>query len=174
MKATAAPNMRSTPDISVIGPLARSADDLRTSIDVLAGPDPDPRHWLDLDLSGRSLKDLHIGIWRGEEQAPVAKEVISEQRTANALRDAGAQLNEEALDPTRPSPTAYTGTCRPPWLRECPMPTTTPWRNMSALLIQPIKAMLPKPSVAKSLRSRLGLSQRRTQQAALGLARLLR
>jgi amidase len=103
----AAPKMRSTPDISVIGPLARSASDLRTSIDVIAGPDPIVArgYKLDLpDLSGRSLKDLHIGIWRADERAPVAKEVEDRvNKVAAALRDAGARLNEEARPAFDPS-----------------------------------------------------------------------
>ena len=88
----AAPKMRSTPDISVIGPLARSASDLRTSIDVIAGPDPIVArgYKLDLpDLNGRNLSDLRIGIWRGDQRAPVTKEVEDRVNlVAAALRDA--------------------------------------------------------------------------------------
>ena len=37
---SALPGVHAMPDISVIGPLARSARDLRTSLNLLAGPDP--------------------------------------------------------------------------------------------------------------------------------------
>src|SRR6185312_14594855 len=37
----ALPNTVAAPDISVVGPLARSAQDLETALDIMAGPDPD-------------------------------------------------------------------------------------------------------------------------------------
>jgi amidase len=102
-----APKIRSTPDISVIGPLARSAEDLRTSVDVIAGPDPIVArgYKLDLpDLASRSLSDLRIGIWRSEERAPIAKEVEDRvTKVAAALGDAGAHLNEDARPAFDPS-----------------------------------------------------------------------
>ena len=97
---SALPNVRAMPDISVIGPLARSATDLRTSIDLLAGPDTIVARGYKLDmpeLGERKLSDLRIGIWRSNEGFPVATEV--EERVnlvAAALRDAGAQINETA------------------------------------------------------------------------------
>jgi amidase len=102
-----APKVKAMPDISVIGPLARSATDLRTSVDLIAGPDPIVArgYKLDLpDLQGRSLSDLRIGIWRNEERAPIGKEVEDRvNKVASALRDAGAQLNEEARPAFDPS-----------------------------------------------------------------------
>jgi amidase len=75
---------------------------------LIAGPNPIVArgYKLDLpDLTGRSLSDLRIGIWRSEERAPIAKEVEDRvTKVAAALRDAGAQLNEDtrpAFDPSQ-------------------------------------------------------------------------
>ena len=97
---SALPSVRAMPDISVIGPLARSATDLRTCVNLMAGPDPIVARGYKLDmpeLGEGKLSDLRIGIWRSNEGFPVANEV--EERVnlvASALRDAGAQLNETA------------------------------------------------------------------------------
>lgn len=95
----AAPKVRSMPDISVIGPLARSANDLRAAMDVLAGPDPILAKGYKLDLptlDGRKLADLRIGVWRGEERAPISQEVKDRMTlVASALRDAGVTLDDQ-------------------------------------------------------------------------------
>lgn len=101
MKGHAAiPNVRSMPDISVIGPLARSADDLRTSMALLAGPDPIAARGYKLDmpnLDGRSLKDLRIGVWATDNNAPIAKEVEDRiHKVANALTDSGAKIDAQS------------------------------------------------------------------------------
>lgn len=51
------------PDVTVAGPLARSADDLALALDILAGPDPDRATGYRLDLPPprhRDLKDFRV------------------------------------------------------------------------------------------------------------------
>jgi amidase len=93
------PDVRAMSDISVIGPLARSATDLHTSTQLLAGPDAIAARGYTLslpELGSRSLQDLRIGIWGSEAIAPVTKEVEDRVNlVADALRDAGAQVDSE-------------------------------------------------------------------------------
>ena len=101
MKGHAAlPSVRAMPDISVIGPMARSAQDLRTALNLLAGPNPIAARGYKLnmpDLGLRKLSDLRIGIWRSAENFPVAKDVEARvDLVASALRDAGAQIDESS------------------------------------------------------------------------------
>ena len=93
-------DVRSPGDISVIGPMARSAADLDVALRAMAGPDAIMARGYQLNLpewQGRSLKDLKVAVWRNDEQAPVANEVEARvELVAQALRDAGATINEEA------------------------------------------------------------------------------
>ena len=79
MRGHSAPgDLRSTPDISVIGPLARSANDLYSAIKVMAGPDEIMSRGYQLnlpELGERSLAELKVGVWKNDEAAPVAQEV---------------------------------------------------------------------------------------------------
>jgi amidase len=87
-------------DISVVGPMARSADDLALALGVLAGPDvlqaaawrvalPAPR--------GRALKDFRVAVWLSSPQAPVDAGVADAiQRAVDALARAGATVDERA------------------------------------------------------------------------------
>jgi amidase len=101
MRGHSAPgDMRATPDISVIGPLARSADDLYSAIKIMAGPDEIMSRGYQLnlpELGERPLSDLRVGVWQNDEAAPVAREVAARVNlVAAALRDAGAQIFEDA------------------------------------------------------------------------------
>ena len=93
-------DVRSTSDISVIGPMARSAADLDQALRIMAGPDEIAARGMQLNLpewQGRSLKDLKVAVWANDEMAPVTREV--EQRVelvATALGDAGAQIDAGA------------------------------------------------------------------------------
>lgn len=95
------------PDSSVVGPLARSADDLELALGVLAG-DVRPATaapWLRPALApapdrARRLADYTIATWTDDPSLPCDPEVASAlDRTLGALSDAGAHLVE--LD-TRP------------------------------------------------------------------------
>lgn len=93
-------DIRSSSDISVIGPMARSARDLDKALRIMAGPDDITARGFKLDLpewQGRSLKDLKVAVWKNDEHAPVAREVEARvDLVAQALKDAGAQVNEDA------------------------------------------------------------------------------
>ena len=92
--------MRSKPDISVIGPLARSAGDLEVAVKAMAGPDEIMARGYRLslpDLGGRSLGDLKVAVWADDELVPVNAEVRDRVRqVAAAFRDGGATVDEEA------------------------------------------------------------------------------
>ena len=87
-------------DLGVMGPLARSADDLALLLDVLAGPDaadavgwrlalPPPRR--------RAFRDYRVAVWMDDPFAPVDAEVQAHgAATAEALRAAGLTVDERA------------------------------------------------------------------------------
>ncbi|MEM7001712.1 MAG: amidase [Pseudomonadota bacterium] len=93
-------NTRASSDISVIGPMARSARDLDVALRILAGPDEIMSRGFKLDLpewQGRSLAELKVAVWRNDEQAPVSQEVEGRvELVAQALRDAGASIDTDA------------------------------------------------------------------------------
>ena len=93
-------DMRSTPDISVIGPLARSAADLETALRVMAGPDEIAARGFRLELptlAGPSLKGLKVAVWPDDAAAPVEAEVRQRvEQVAAAFRDDGAEIDFEA------------------------------------------------------------------------------
>ena len=93
-------DMRGTPDISVIGPLARSASDLETAVRAMAGPDDIMARGYRLDLpgfNGRTLKDLKIAVWADDERVPVNADVRERvEQVAAAFRDGGAAVDGQA------------------------------------------------------------------------------
>ncbi len=93
-------DVRSKPDISVIGPLARSAADLQTAVQVMAGPDEIMARGYRLDLptaDGRQLKDFRVAVWADDDLIPVNAEVRERvERVAAAFRDSGAPVDDRA------------------------------------------------------------------------------
>ena len=93
------PGVTAPPDISVIGPMARSAYDLEIALDVMAGPDEIQSQGLKLDLPLLEEKpqELRVALWRSDEQAPVSEE-ISERvdQVGEVLRQMRVQVNPEA------------------------------------------------------------------------------
>jgi amidase len=87
-------------DISVVGPLARSAQDLETMLGVMAGPDEIETPGLKIDLPPLTgpLSDLRIGIWASAEPfCPTSAGVGDRvQAVAEALARAGARVDETA------------------------------------------------------------------------------
>jgi amidase len=93
-------------DISVIGPLARSADDLALALDAIAGPDP-AETALTLALPpprAKTLAELRVAIWAGDRAtATDAATVARLQELARMLRRAGCKVSltaRPAFDPT--------------------------------------------------------------------------
>ena len=86
-------------DISVIGPLARSADDLQLALDVMAGPDA-AETALHLDLPAprlTSLKGLRVAVW-AEQPGQITDPAITASllELASALEREGAVVDRAA------------------------------------------------------------------------------
>ena len=94
------PGMLSEADLAVMGPLARSADDLELLMGVQIGPSADrARAWkLDLPLPRREkLSDYRVAAWLDDDDFPVDPGVRSVLSGAvQALRSAGASVDEGA------------------------------------------------------------------------------
>jgi len=90
----------SAPDLNVVGPMGRSAEDLELALDVVAGPDrfrssgwrlvlPPPR--------ARTLRGLRVAIWPQEEFAPTSAEISDRVRdVGEALARTGAVVSDLA------------------------------------------------------------------------------
>lgn len=95
----ALPGMLATPDIAVVGPLARSAEDLRLALEITAGAGPLRRGWrLDLPRPTRTrLADYRVAVWPNDPRSPVATEVADRvQLVADRLARAGATVSDTA------------------------------------------------------------------------------
>ncbi len=94
------PGMVAPPDIAVVGPLGRSAEDLAMAMDVIAGPDPlhAPGWKLDLPRPDKaSLKDYRVALWPSEARAPVATEIADRvQAVGDLLAGHGATVSDTA------------------------------------------------------------------------------
>jgi amidase len=92
--------------MSAIGPLGRSARDLRTALSVTAGPEPPTSHafsWMLAPPRHRRLEDFRVGVVLDDEQAPVSSEVAAPLSDAvDAIARAGAKVVEgwpQGVDP---------------------------------------------------------------------------
>jgi amidase len=94
------PGMLAEPDLGVVGPLGRSAEDLALALDVLAGPDEDRAvGWrLALPPARRaSLRDYRFAAWLDDPDCPTDVAVRERLEAAvAALRRAGATVDERA------------------------------------------------------------------------------
>ena len=85
------------PDLSVCGPLARSAKDLEIALDVMAGPmERRSKGWqLNLaECNKTSLKDFKVAIWSNDELAPVSKEIAQRcEVVGNQLNSVGTTVS---------------------------------------------------------------------------------
>ena len=88
------------PDLSVCGPLARSAKDLEIALDIMAGPiERESRGWqLNLPESRRSnLKDFKVAIWSNDEIAPVSREIAERcEEVGKNLESVGVNVSYAA------------------------------------------------------------------------------
>ena len=84
--------------ISVIGPLARSAEDLALALKVTAGPDLEDGYRLALPAPPRSLAGLRVAVWLDQPDiAPVDDAVTGAiEVAAEALAAAGATVDFDA------------------------------------------------------------------------------
>lgn len=99
------PGWLSEADLGVVGPIARSADDLELLLRVQAGPLAEKAHGWKLELPGprRSrLADYRVAAWFDDASFPVDDAVRGVlASTAQALRAAGAAVDEGARPPFR-------------------------------------------------------------------------
>jgi amidase len=90
-------------DISVLGPMARSASDLAVALDILAGPDPDETA-MTVNLPAprfSSLKQLRVAVW-----AEQPGQVTDRETTAKLLELADA-LEREGVTTSRTARPAF-------------------------------------------------------------------
>jgi amidase len=93
-------------DISVPGPIARSASDLAVALDILAGPDPDET-LLTLNLPAprfSSLKQMRVAVWAEQPGQVTERETTAKLlELADRLEREGATVSRTArpaFDPT--------------------------------------------------------------------------
>ena len=95
----ATPGVLSPSDISVIGPLARSAADLEVAVRAMAGPDEIASRGLRVELPtlDKAPDALRVAVWRDDAMAPVDDAVSARvDSVAAALRGLGAQVDFDA------------------------------------------------------------------------------
>jgi len=87
-------------DLSVVGPMARSAEDLDLALGLIAGSDGAEAAAWRLDLApprGGGLKDLRVAVWADDPRSPVDAAVGDRLQTAvEAMAKAGAIVDDEA------------------------------------------------------------------------------
>ncbi len=96
----ALPGMVAPPDIAVVGPLARSAEDLALALDVVAGPDPLNATGWKLDLprpTKHTLSEYRVALWPSDVGAPVSTEIADRVQTVGeTLASLGATVSDTA------------------------------------------------------------------------------
>jgi amidase len=94
------PGALSRPDLAILGPMARCADDLALGLDVVAGPDPaDARAWrLELPPSRHeSLRDFRVALWLDQPGRLLSTRVGDRiQAAADHLAPRVASLDDRA------------------------------------------------------------------------------
>ncbi len=94
------PGMLASPDIAVVGPLARSAEDLALALDVVSGPEPLVESGWKLELPPprhAKLSDYRVALWPTDPMAPVAGEVADRvQQMGDRLAALGATVSDSA------------------------------------------------------------------------------
>lgn len=100
MRGHALPGVLTPTDLSVIGPLARSAEDLRIGVEVMAGPDELAGRGLKLDLpepTQKSLADFKVAVWLDNPRCPIDGPVRDRlEEAVEALEKAGASVDRDA------------------------------------------------------------------------------
>lgn len=85
-------------DIMVVGPLARSIEDISLAMELLVAPEPADRRAWRIRLPEprkKTLRELKIGLWLDDPACPVDNSVGDVlQAAADRLAAAGAQINE--------------------------------------------------------------------------------
>ena len=100
MRGHAGPGVLTPSDISVIGPLARSASDLQLAVEIMAGPDELLAGGYSLNLQPapqKSLGEFKVAVWKDDPIAPVDHVVIERvEQVASLFAEAGASVDYDA------------------------------------------------------------------------------
>ncbi|MDA1315440.1 MAG: amidase [Acidobacteria bacterium] len=100
LQGHALPGMVASSDLAVVGPMARSADDLALAMDVMAGPDPlnAPGWKVDLPRPAKCrLSEYRVAIWPTHSYAPVSAEIADRvQAVGDRLASLGATVSDSA------------------------------------------------------------------------------
>ncbi|MFW5930795.1 MAG: amidase family protein, partial [Desulfosalsimonas sp.] len=93
---------RTSIDIMVVGPLARSIDDLSLAMDLLVAPEPAERRAWRIELPEarkNNIKDLRIGLWLDDPACPVDSSVGDViQGAVDRLSQKGARIGDRRPD----------------------------------------------------------------------------
>ncbi len=96
----ALPGIVASPDIAVVGPMARSAEDLSLAMSVLAGADPFHEDGWKLELPAprhKKLSDFRVALWPTDAMAPVSTEIADRvQQVGDRLASLGATVSDTA------------------------------------------------------------------------------
>ena len=96
----AAPGVLGESDLTVIGPMARSAIDLEVATLAMAGPDEIQSAGYQLNLQPcphSSLAGFRVAVWQNDELAPVTEETRKRiDAVAQVVKDAGGIVDYEA------------------------------------------------------------------------------
>ena len=101
----ALPELLAPSDLSVVGPLARSARDLELALEIMMGPDEIHARGMRIELPQltNTIKKLKVAVWENDNVAPVDSKVVNKvHAVASTLEALGAQVDWEA----RPEVTA--------------------------------------------------------------------
>ncbi|MCB1646414.1 MAG: amidase [Pseudomonadales bacterium] len=100
MRGHAMPGVLTMSDISVIGPMARSAEDLLLALDITGGADDlhNPGWKLELPVAQqKSLGDFRVAVWLDQGFAPVDQSVQDRVlKVAKLVEAAGGQVDYDA------------------------------------------------------------------------------
>lgn len=95
------PGFIASPDLGVVGPMARSIEDLTLSMDVLSGAQPLNQTGWSLRLprpDKNSLKEYRVAIWPDSDIAPVDEEIAARVAdTGEILAKLDARVSDQAL-----------------------------------------------------------------------------
>ncbi|MDG2334975.1 MAG: amidase [Myxococcota bacterium] len=96
----ALPGTLAQSDLSVIGPLGRSAADLEVGVRVMAGPDEIESRGMRVDLpepQPKALGDYRVALWPNHASSPVSVETEARVgAVGEAIRQAGGEVDFEA------------------------------------------------------------------------------
>lgn len=95
----AKPGLLTPSDIAVIGPLARSAEDLALAVQICGGADDlnSPGWTLELPKPVKPISEMRIAVWPDDPRSPVDQTMIDRVlKVADFARQAGADVDMEA------------------------------------------------------------------------------